>query len=143
MFTQTYTNYRLTIILPSVRSYDRQTFTGSSYSYEEIDGKLSPDCSKHTLYVVWDPVSFHFGCSEPAAPYWFIKKNTRSHGFCHKCVTVKTPDCNCGVLLKKITIRVCPSCQQTPCIQSGCTKNCQLCGATYNKGYNLSEGEGQ
>lgn len=51
--------------------------------------------------------------------------------------------CDDAVSKKRIQpIKVCDTCKQKPCISSGCTRQCVLCGSSFKKGYSRTEGEG-
>lgn len=144
-FVDHYKDYRLTIILPALMCYEPTTFKGSDYVYEEdTNGKITKECLKKTLYIVYDPVTKHYGCTQsPAAPRRFMK-NSHSIKFCHKCVSCFTVDCNClqKPLPNITTFKKCFYCKQTPCQKSGCNRNCENCGVQYEFGYGRNENKG-
>lgn len=146
-YVDVYPEYRLTIVIQSINCYDRHTKAGAQYSFESVDGKkLSPACKKKTLYVVWDANTNHYGCTRsPLTPRNAILHSHRM-AFCHKCVTcyniAKTCNCDLQIEKPKPPPIVCATCKQKPCISSGCTRQCRLCGTSFKKGYNREDGEG-
>jgi len=146
-FVEIYTDYRLTIILPCIKSYARDTFTGSSYVLETKEGKneLTPNCRKKTLYLVWDATTKHFGATNSASNPYVTAKNSTKHVFCHRCISIVEGICSCTKPPEKPlikTIKTCVFCKRTPCMKTGCSRNCQICGVNFKVGYDPKKGQG-
>lgn len=142
-FVDVFPEYRITLILPQMRDHRSKTKTGRNHSLNFIPNtkRLTSDCRRKTLYIHWDPLTKHYGAASPHAAWRFIYQN---YHFCHVCVTAYTDQCNCQSISvpKKINVQVCATCNQKPCIQSGCTSRCKLCGSQFQKGYDAALGEG-
>lgn len=146
-FVKVYTDYRLTIILPAIKSYANSTFTGSSYVLDLLPNsrKLTPVCQKKTLYIVYSPTDEHFGAVHCASAPYKNTKSTHRIVFCHRCISNSMDQCECSKPIPKPLLegfKTCIFCKMTPCMKSGCTRNCQTCGVKYKYGFNRNNGEG-
>lgn len=146
-FVTVFTDYRLTFIIPAVRDYRGTTYTGSTYKleFQENGHLLTSECKKKTLFVVWN--GDHFGIAQaPTTPYGRFTSTVPC--FCHKCITCYRSEqgCNCERNAKKAKtlneVSKCSSCKMTPCMKSGCSRNCNYCGTRFQYGYNRNNGEG-
>ena len=129
--------YRLTILLPKSHHHDQLTFVGRNY--------VATNTQKR-IYLVYDVNQNHYGLTYGPGELFGRVYNSTSWRFCHDCLTAHGPfhTCRCEdatVRKKSYVAKECTTCHKINC-DTGCPKNCSVCGAGFKKGYDRENGEG-